>query len=184
MRVLRVGIFMLLLAATSAAALYTIRSNTAEAQQAQVLAASVETVDAVEMSIMDKINKIRAESGVPTIAYSSAMKLLTTDRVADMSAQQYYSHTSPAGLKFGDVIKNYDPTSGVSCENLQLQVGDDWQAAVDAWVSSPAHYRCLINPNLTRGAGSVALYDEVSYGESSTSSQMYVLHLLQLTSCS
>lgn len=171
MRVLRVGIFTLLLALAGIASLYMIRSNTVVAQQPQVLSVSV---DAVEMSILDKINKVRVESGVKELSYSSAMKSLTTDRVSDMANRQYYSHKTPDGYTFASTILDYDSKSGTSCENLQLQVGDDWQEAVDAWVDSPAHYRCLTNPNLTRGAGSVSAYDAVVYDKSNDSKQLYV----------
>lgn len=165
---------MLLLAVTGVAALYMVRSNTVIAQQPQVLAASNESVSAVEKSILDKINKVRVESGARELTYSSAMKRLTSDRVSDMAKRQYYSHKTPDGYTFADTIQDYDSASGASCENLQLQFGDDWQEAVDAWVDSPAHYRCLTNPNLNRGAGSVASYDEAIYDDSNAAKQMYV----------
>ena len=176
MRVLRVSSFVIFVAIATAVAIFMMRSigTIAKTNQPQVLAASVVTTEPADMGIVSKINKVRVEAGVPAIAYSPAMKLLTTVRVTDMSTKQYYSHTSPTGIKFGDIIKDYDPTSSNSCENLQLQVGDDWQSAVDAWVSSPAHYRCLINPDLDRGAGSVVVYDDIAYEGSKGSKQMFV----------
>jgi len=178
MRVLRVSIFTLLFAFTGHIANYTISSTRAFESQAQVLAATQEVGSATDSAILDKINKVRVESGVKELDYSSAMKNLTTTRVTDMATKQYYSHTSPTGIKFGDIIKDYDPTSGNSCENLQLQVGDDWQSAVDAWVKSPAHYRCLTKPELTRGAGNGTAYEDVSYAGSGSPKQMFVFSFI------
>ena len=174
MRVLRVGIFTLVVALSGVAVIYMTHSTSVLARQPQVLAAAVETVDKAEMSILDKINKVRVESGSKELTYSTAMKKLTTDRVSDMATRQYYSHKNPDGYTFAQTIHDYDSASDSSCENLQLQIGDSWQEAVDAWINSPAHHRCLTDPNLTRGAGSMIAYDEVNYDKSSGDEQMFV----------
>ena len=168
------SVFVIIVAVFGIATCLLLRSNISASAQPQVLAASTEVVGSEDMSILDKINKVRVEAGVPELLYSTAMKKLTADRVSDMSSNHYYNHISPDGNDFGDVIRDYDPESGSSCENLQLQIGDSWQTAVDAWVDSPAHYRCLTDPGLTRGAGSVTTYDAVSFDQSKSAEQLFV----------
>jgi uncharacterized protein YkwD len=175
MRAFRVGLILLLATAVTVVASTIVMRNVSQATATpQVLAASAEVADSENLLILEMINKVRVEAGVGKLDFARAMRLQTTDRVSDMATRQYYSHRSPDGLTFGDKIQDYDPTSGLSCENLQLQVGNDWQTAVDAWVKSPAHYRCLTNPKLTRGAGSVSAYDAISYSGSENDKQMYV----------
>jgi uncharacterized protein YkwD len=175
MRAFRVGLIVLVATAiTYVASSTALRKNSVVVTMPQVLAASAELADDENLLILDMINKVRVEAGVEKLAYSRAMRDQTTDRVSDMATRQYYSHRSPEGIGFGQTIHDYDPSSGSSCENLQLQIGDNWQTAVDAWVSSPAHYKCLTNPVLTRGAGSVSAYDTVSYTGSEMTTQMYV----------
>jgi uncharacterized protein YkwD len=175
MRAFRVGLIILVATAiTYVASSMVVRIASQTTAVPQVLAASVDVADDENLLILDMINKVRVEAGVEKLVYSRAMRDQTTDRVSDMATRQYYSHQSPEGIGFGQTIHDYDPSSGSSCENLQLQIGDNWQTAVDAWISSPAHYKCLTNPVMTRGAGSVSVYDTVSYTGSDTTRQMYV----------
>lgn len=178
MRALIVTILISIIASLGLAGYYVSNSGSVTTEaQAQVLAATNQ-IDPAEQAILDLINTVRADAGVAPLVFSSAMKKLTTDRVQDMVSRQYYSHKTPDGLDFGDMILTYDQTSKSSCENLQLQIGSDWQDAVDAWVASPPHYACITNPALTRAGGSVARYDDVAREGSDSANQMYVFALI------
>jgi uncharacterized protein YkwD len=138
----------------------SVDNNDAREQLPQVLAAStaVEPSD----SMLEAVNAFRQQNGLNILQMSSELKQLTTFRVSDMVASQYYSHRSRDGTSYADIIRDFLPSSVSSCENLQLQNSDDINQAVLAWSKSLSHKECLLNSKLNVGAVSVAHFDDVS----------------------
>lgn len=148
----------------------------------QVLGDSVSSVDApVDPSIalmINEINNVRSGVGVDEFSYNNELQGLTDYRVQDMVSREYYSHKTPDGFTYANNIPEFYPESSYSCENLQLQVGNNIAEAVSAWVNSPAHYRCLVNPRVSNVAISYTVHGKSIAINSNQSQQMYVFALI------
>jgi uncharacterized protein YkwD len=144
----------------------------------QVLAATTTSSNSVENSIISQINSIRQDVGVEAVTYSDDLKQLTNQRVSDMTTNNYYSHKSPNGTTYASYIKVFVPKSTFSCENLQLQMDADVNTAIEAWVNSPAHYKCLIDARLVNIAISYDVHSEIDTDDGFTPRQMYVFVMI------
>jgi uncharacterized protein YkwD len=152
--------------------------NQGDYVQSQVLASTVTVVEQKENDIIYQINAVRREAGLSEVTYDFGLKDLSSMRVADMIDNEYYSHTTPQGYTYGNFMGKYSPGSSFSCENLQLQAGSDENSVVDAWVKSPAHYRCLTNPRVTKVAVSYGVYSDVTRTHSESSDEMYIFAMI------
>lgn len=177
MRVLYVSATFLSFAFFGAFLLLQLASNGAVVEP-QVLGATSSPVDRNVSVITDEINKVRSGVGAEELVYSLDLQNLTDFRVSDMVARDYYSHKTPDGYTYANYIAEYDSGSTYSCENLQLQVGSSPEEAVEAWVNSPSHYRCLTNPNVSNIAVSYSPHGEVVYGLDNQPQQMFVFALV------
>lgn len=146
--------------------------------QPQVLASTVTSIDPKENGLIAQINSIRSDAGVPELTYSFGLKDLATFRVSDMALREYYSHISPEGYTYANYLGEHGSDSTYSCENLQLQVGSDDVSVVKAWTTSPAHYRCLIDPRISNIAISYDVHSEVSSAHSGSVDQMYIFAMI------
>lgn len=152
--------------------------NQGASVQPQVLASAITVIDQKENDIINQINGIRRGAGVSEVTYDFGLKDLSTMRVADMVDNEYYSHTTPQGYTYGNFMGKYSPDSTFSCENLQLQSGSDAKSVVDAWVDSPAHYRCLTYPGVSKIAISYGVYSEVISVNSESPEQMNIFAMI------
>ncbi len=177
MRALYVSALALLLVAVS---IFFVKNNNLAgvSVEPQVLAAVSTPIDQKESEIIDMVNEIRRGVGVEELVYSSDLKYLTMNRVIDMKTNKYYSHISPEGLTYVASIGNYVSGSTHSCENLQLQVGQDTSEVVTSWKNSPAHYRCLTDPKITRISISNTDHLSAYSHETKQNKQMYVFAMI------
>lgn len=142
--------------------------------ESQVLGASTSPSNQTENLLISDINSIRRGAGVDELVYSLDLQELTDFRTQDLVERDYYSHKTPEGYTYAKYMKDYNISSTYSCENLQLQVGDSLANAVVAWQKSPAHLRCLVNPNVSKVAISYAPHGDVIYENNNQPKQMYV----------
>lgn len=148
----------------------------------QVLGDSTSSVDVpsdlIEKVMIDEINALRSGVNLDKLSYSLDLKSLTNFRVSDMGARNYYKHKTPDGYTYANYMSEYNIESSHSCENLQLQVGDDHIEAVKAWVDSTSHYRCLTDPKNTKVAISYSPHGEPSFDSNNLPRQMYVFAMI------
>lgn len=123
----------------------------------QVLASATE-LSSTQRLFLDKINTIRSEAGVSELSYSRDIEELANYRTSDMSSREYYSHKTPEGYTYAKYFNDYSVEPGLSCENLQLQIGSDINAAIEAWNNSTSHYDCIVDARLSSVAFSYVPY--------------------------
>lgn len=173
MRALYVSIFATLITIFGVALAFRTATNGVTVTP-QVLATTSVAIDPNQDIMINQINALRNGAGVLGLSYSSELKSLTDFRVQDMNDRDYYSHKTPEGYTYTNYMNEYDITSTYSCENLQLQSGSNLSEAVEAWHNSPAHYRCLVNPRVSKVAISYAVHGDVMYDSNNQPRQMYI----------
>jgi uncharacterized protein YkwD len=139
---------------------------------------SSNSLDQKEIEIIAEINKLRSGVGVGEISYDNNLKKITEFRISDMINRDYYSHNTPEGLTYANYMSEYVPSSTFSCENLQLQTGDDAIEAYNAWVNSPSHKKCLTSPKITKVAISNSRHGEPLYSSDNQTKQLFVFALI------
>lgn len=94
--------------------------------------------------VLTDTNTARAQSSLPNLKVNESLTNAAFAKAKDMFANNYWAHTSPAGVTpwkwLGDVGYNYD----VAGENLAKNYATA-QATVDAWMSSPTHRANILN---------------------------------------
>jgi uncharacterized protein YkwD len=144
----------------------------------QVLGSVTAEINTEQTNILNQINSIRRSAGVNELEYSAQLEELALYRVDDMVTNGYYSHKSPDGLNFASKLKDMGINAPNSCENLQLQIGDNISNAITAWINSPAHYRCLTDNRMSRVGMSYALHSEDVKSQDDQLQRMYVFALI------
>ena len=100
------------------------------------------------LRLLELTNIERLEVGVAPLVLDERLNQSALIKSSEMFELVYFSHTSPSGIKSGDLINS----NGLSCqywgENLARFVLSS-EETVAGWVNSPGHYRNLIEPRLT-----------------------------------
>lgn len=106
--------------------------------------------------IISETNAQRQQNGMATLSTNTTLNATALSKANDMCANQYFAHTSPAGLGAGDLATNagYDYLS--IGENLARGPFTSNAAVVEAWMNSPGHRANILNPKFTEmGAAAV-----------------------------
>jgi uncharacterized protein YkwD len=98
-----------------------------------------------EHALYTGINALRAEAGMPPLAYDPDLARMARGRSADMAARGYFGHTPPDGCGFACRLGGAHPYIGeVIAWNTHA-----WPhaaaGAVDAWRQSPSHRATLLD---------------------------------------
>jgi len=105
--------------------------------------------DIVVGALTDGTNAARVANNVPSLEVSPLLERAAQEKVNDMVANNYFAHTSPAGLTpwywFGNV--GYDFT--YAGENLAVDFSDS-QDVTNAWLNSPEHRANIMDANFTQ----------------------------------
>lgn len=103
-------------------------------------------VEALEDRVIELNNLYRAQAGLAPLTEMDALKTAADIRVRECGS--YFSHIRPDGSEWWTVEPNY-----AYGENLALGYTDA-DAAVDAWMRSPAHMYNIMSPDFrTLGVG-------------------------------
>ncbi len=96
--------------------------------------------------ILELVNKERVTRNLPALTLSTELNKAAESKAQDMIVHNYFSHTSPDGVKPWEWFKtvNYDYT--YAGENLALNFVEA-EDAFKAWMNSPSHRDNIINPN-------------------------------------
>lgn len=89
-----------------------------------------------------------------------------------MALEGYYSHNRSDGTTFAALLERDQVPYRSACENLQLQAGSDYRQALRSWLDSPAHYDCLMHPDMKTAGIAYQLYDKIAFD--SVEQEMFV----------
>ena len=100
-------------------------------------------------ALVDGTNASRASNDISSLAVSPLLQVAAQEKVNDMVANNYFAHTSPAGLSpwywFEQVGYNFTYAG----ENLAVNFLDS-QDVTNAWMNSPEHRANILNGNFTQ----------------------------------
>lgn len=89
-------------------------------------------------------NEKRTAAGAGTVQLDNQLSAAASAKGADMFANQYWAHTSPAGRDPWSFIIAAGYNYLFAGENLARDFGDS-RSVVDAWMNSPTHRENLLN---------------------------------------
>jgi hypothetical protein len=99
-------------------------------------------------TIADFTNSDRIADGLAPLAVNPILQEAAQEKANDMAKNNYFAHTSPAGLSpwYWFVKAGYDFSS--AGENLAVNFSDS-KDVMDAWMNSPGHRANILNANYT-----------------------------------
>jgi uncharacterized protein YkwD len=96
--------------------------------------------------VIEFTNKRRSENGnLKPLSENLKLDLSAEKKLQDMFNGQYFEHTSPSGVKVGDLGEEVGYEYILIGENLALGNFKDDEALVDAWMASPGHRANILN---------------------------------------
>lgn len=124
------------------------QANAASTETAQSEAASVQIVSAganlndVEAAILHLINEVRVSNGLSALSANQPLTDIARTRSQDMVSRNYFSHYTPEGTTFFNIMKNCGISWANGGENLGNATPASYgspQAFINAWLNSPSH---------------------------------------------
>ena len=104
-------------------------------------------LDGAEQDLVAQINTFRAARALPTLAVSDALTSAAKWMSADMSARNYFAHTSLDGRSPTQRMADAGYPAFGTWTGEDLAAGYTATADVlTGWINSPAHYAVLVNP--------------------------------------
>jgi uncharacterized protein YkwD len=114
--------------------------------------------------MLARVNAVRAGVGAPALQSCQLAGVAAQRHAEDMTARDYFSHTSPEGTNPGSRLGAAGLAARGWGENIAAGYSDV-AAVVQGWVDSPGHYRNLVNPSFSHvgfgradGAGAYGRY--------------------------
>jgi len=107
----------------------------------KTIASDITTEKVVELT-----NVSRAEAGESTLIVNSKLSQAAGAKAEDMIANNYFSHTSPAGTTPWSWIQKEDYDYVYAGENLAMDFFSA-EKMEDAWMASPTHRANILNQN-------------------------------------
>lgn len=114
------------------------------------------TLSAYEQKVVDLTNQQRAKNGLPALKIDLTLSKVAHEKSRDMSANGYFSHTSPTYGSPFDMMKQYGITYRYAGENIAMGQRTP-EEVVTAWMNSEGHRKNILSPNFTHiGVGYVS----------------------------
>lgn len=114
------------------------------------------TLSAYEQKVVDLTNQERAKNGLPALKVDLTLSKMAHEKSRDMSANGYFSHTSPTYGSPFDMMKKYGITYRYAGENIAKGQRTP-EEVVKAWMNSEGHRKNILSPNFNYiGVGYVA----------------------------
>lgn len=98
--------------------------------------------------LVQMTNQDRIASGMRPLAVSPTLERAAYLKVQDMVANNYFAHTSPAGVSPWYWFREVGYTFRFAGENLAVNFTESTDVQ-QAWLNSPAHRANVLNPNFT-----------------------------------
>lgn len=109
-------------------------------------AQTTSTLSAYEQKVVDLTNQERAKNGLPALKVDVTLSKMAHEKSRDMSANGYFSHTSPTYGSPFDMMKKYGITYRYAGENIAMGQRTP-EEVVNAWMNSEGHRKNILNPN-------------------------------------
>ncbi|MBT2697525.1 sporulation protein [Bacillus sp. ISL-40] len=104
------------------------------------------SLSAYEQKVVDLTNQERAKNGLPALKVDVTLSKMAHEKSRDMSANGYFSHTSPTYGSPFDMMKKYDITYRYAGENIAMGQRTP-EEVVKAWMNSEGHRKNILSPN-------------------------------------
>ncbi|MBT2729870.1 sporulation protein [Bacillus sp. ISL-75] len=104
------------------------------------------SLSAYEQKVVDLTNQERAKNGLPTLKVDVTLSKMAHEKSRDMSANGYFSHTSPTYGSPFDMMKKYGITYRYAGENIAMGQRTP-EEVVKAWMNSDGHRKNILSPN-------------------------------------
>jgi uncharacterized protein YkwD len=103
----------------------------------------------LEQGVLENINALRAQHGLPRLRVSSALAAAAHQHSSEMASRGYFSHDSASGASFDHRIARFYPMRNSSYwsvgENLLWSSPDvDPTGALNMWFNSPEHRKIML----------------------------------------
>jgi uncharacterized YkwD family protein len=113
-------------------------------------------LSAYEQKVVELTNQERAKNGLPALQVDLTLSKMAHEKSRDMSANGYFSHTSPTYGSPFDMMKKYGISYRYAGENIAMGQRTP-EEVVKAWMNSEGHRKNILSPNFnTIGVGYVA----------------------------
>jgi uncharacterized protein YkwD len=99
-----------------------------------------------KQSVLDGMNRNRAERGLPPLHFDDRLDAAADDRMHDMEDLGYWSHQSPDGRSPFLWLKPHGYPYTFAGENLACGF-ETSELLVDAWMESKGHRDNILSPN-------------------------------------
>jgi uncharacterized YkwD family protein len=114
------------------------------------------TLSAFEQQVVNLTNTERSKNGLPALKVDPTLSKMAHEKARDMSANNYFNHTSPTYGSPFDMMKQFGITYHYAGENIAMGQQTP-QEVVNAWMNSAGHRANILNSNYTYiGVGYVA----------------------------
>ncbi|MFK9095334.1 CAP domain-containing protein [Bacillus salipaludis] len=115
-------------------------------QQQPTTTQTASTLSAYEQKVVDLTNHERAKNGLPALKVDLTLSKMAHEKSRDMSANGYFSHTSPTYGSPFDMMKKYGITYRYAGENIAMGQRTP-EEVVKAWMNSEGHRKNILSPN-------------------------------------
>ncbi len=95
--------------------------------------------------VFDWTNYYRKQGGLAALAFNSKLNSAAAAKLADMFANQYFEHVSPAGYGPAHWVEGAGFAYIITGENLAMGDFQNDKALVDGWMGSPGHRANIMN---------------------------------------
>ena len=110
---------------------------------------TLDEANAIERRAFEQTNLVRAQNGLPALTWDSDVCRLAREHSANMSRENYFSHTTPDGKRLRDRVRSVGIGQyRVVAENIAYNQGydDPGAFAVERWMLSPKHRANILSP--------------------------------------
>ena len=99
-------------------------------------------------ALVSQANTSRTSDNLPTLHESPLLDVAAEQKANDMVANNYFAHTSPAGISPWHWFEKVGYSFTYAGENLAVNFSDS-QDVTNAWMNSPEHRANILNTNFT-----------------------------------
>ena len=103
-------------------------------------------LSAYEQKVVDLTNQERAKNGLAALKVDVTLSKMAHEKSRDMSANGYFSHTSPTYGSPFDMMKKYGISYRYAGENIAMGQRTP-EEVVKAWMNSEGHRKNILSPN-------------------------------------
>lgn len=106
------------------------------------------SISAIEQEVLNLTNSERQKAGLAPLAIDEKLMNSAREKSKDMSANRYFSHTSPTYGSPFDQMKTFGVTYRSAAENIASGQRSA-EEVVRAWMNSPGHRQNILTANFT-----------------------------------